>query len=542
MLRHVRHVHSTKEKMRGGNKESKAGSSSLVHDTFERSDDDGPGPGKRSLKQQLTPELQTGSAVSVLVQRKPGSSNAGPAGSPDAVHAAAERGTAGSSTRLPFADVIQRAFGRHSVDDIQAHTDANAAAGAAAMGARAFATGNHVAFAGTPGLHTAAHEAVHVVQQRAGVHLKGGVGETGDAYERNADEVADRVVRGESAADLLPGGGSSPGSAVQRTDAGGALHRKDGKQGPPGPQGYAGQAASQATAIQRQAGPVDAGVVPLPAGVPADPLDAEPATMQDAELGQAYARALTGGDSTRAQAVDEEMDRRTGMGTAVPRGPQPVTSGSGAVTADVALSLLDNMAEGKPPFKPESGIGGCSWFTTEGNPYTSVSTDKNINVQVEIAKGQSPLVFREAELVKIFEELTEPTRAQAELEYRAKFQIPEGTPLSKRALKAINRTLDRFIEKQMWKRLGESVAASSQKVGEVVLQNGGRFSDSAGKFAVVADASKISLKGGTAPLVDALAKEGVMAEKVVAEAAEALATKMKWAGRVRGCSGTVGGC
>jgi len=255
--------------------------------------------------------------------------------------------------------------------------------------------------------------------------------------------------------------------------------------------------------------------------------------MQDAELGQAYARALSGGDSTRAQAIDDEMDRRTGMGTAVPRGPQAVTGGGGAVTADVALSLLDNMAEGKPPFKPSEGIGGCSWFTTEGSPYTSVSTDKNINVQVEIAKGQSPLVFREADLVKIFEELTEPTRAQAELEYRAKFQIPEGTPLSKRALKAIHRTFDRFIEKQMWKRVGESVASSSQKVGEVILQQGSRFSDSAGKFAVVADASKISLKGGTAPLVDALAKGGVTAEPVVVEAAGALASRMKWAGRVR---------
>src|SRR5438046_3214485 len=98
--------------MRGGNKESKGSSSSLVHDTFERRDDDGPGPGKRSLTQRLTPELQTGSAVSLLVQRKPGASNAGPAGSPDAVHAAAERGTAGSSTRLPFADGTQRACGR----------------------------------------------------------------------------------------------------------------------------------------------------------------------------------------------------------------------------------------------------------------------------------------------------------------------------------------------------------------------------------------------------------------------------------------------
>jgi len=86
------------------------------------------------------------------------------------------------------------------------------------MGAQAFATGNHVAFAGTPDLHTAAHEAAHVVQQRGGVQLKGGVGEVGDAYERHADQVADRVVAGENAQDLLDqhapaGGASSSGSA-----------------------------------------------------------------------------------------------------------------------------------------------------------------------------------------------------------------------------------------------------------------------------------------------------------------------------------------
>jgi hypothetical protein len=71
------------------------------------------------------------------------------------------------------------------------------------MGAEAFATGNHVAFAGTPSLHTAAHEAAHVVQQRGGVQLKGGVGQVGDQYERHADAVADLVVRGESAEGLL---------------------------------------------------------------------------------------------------------------------------------------------------------------------------------------------------------------------------------------------------------------------------------------------------------------------------------------------------
>jgi hypothetical protein len=123
---------------------------------------------------------------------------------------------------LPHAGQIQQLFGRHDISNIQAHTDAPAAAGARAMGAEAYATGNHVAFAAQPDLHTAAHEAAHVVQQRAGVQLKGGVGAVGDPYERNADAVADRVVQGKSAEDLLPGPGGRAG-----VDA--PVQKKDGK-------------------------------------------------------------------------------------------------------------------------------------------------------------------------------------------------------------------------------------------------------------------------------------------------------------------------
>jgi Type VI secretion system (T6SS), amidase effector protein 4 len=52
-----------------------------------------------------------------------------------------------------------------------------------------------------------------VVQQRAGVHLAGGVGRDGDAYEQHADRVADAVVAGEPAEYLLgqmagPSGGA----------------------------------------------------------------------------------------------------------------------------------------------------------------------------------------------------------------------------------------------------------------------------------------------------------------------------------------------
>lgn len=85
--------------------------------------------------------------------------------------------------------------------------------------------GSHVAFASpTPSLRLPAHEAAHVVQQRAGVQLAGGIGRPDDAYERHADELADAVVRGQSAEGILDraGGGTrvvaSPAAAIQRSE------------------------------------------------------------------------------------------------------------------------------------------------------------------------------------------------------------------------------------------------------------------------------------------------------------------------------------
>ena len=126
----------------------------------------------------------------------------------EATHDAAAKGVASPTTSLPFADQIQSSFGpSHDVSKINAHVGGDSAS---AMGANAYASGNHVVFDRSPDLHTAAHEAAHVVQQAQGVNLYGGVGEAGDSYERHADAVADRVVAGQSAADLL---GSSSGFA-----------------------------------------------------------------------------------------------------------------------------------------------------------------------------------------------------------------------------------------------------------------------------------------------------------------------------------------
>jgi hypothetical protein len=139
---------------------------------------------------------------------------------PAEVQREAAAGVSGPASSLPHAERIQAAFGAHDIGGIGAHLDAGAGAACESIGARAYATGEDVAFAGSPDLHTAAHEAAHVVQQRAGVSLAGGVGREGDTYERHADVVADLVYRGHSAEaelDRLAGPGGS--SAVQRAPA-----------------------------------------------------------------------------------------------------------------------------------------------------------------------------------------------------------------------------------------------------------------------------------------------------------------------------------
>jgi hypothetical protein len=137
---------------------------------------------------------------------------------PDRIHALAEAGTRGAGGALPHLAAIQRAFGHHDVGGVIAHVGGAATEAAGGMNALAYASGDHVAFAHDPDVHLAAHEAAHVVQQRGGVRLSSGVGQSGDAFEQHADEVADRVVRGESAEALLDHyahRGPAGGAAVQ---------------------------------------------------------------------------------------------------------------------------------------------------------------------------------------------------------------------------------------------------------------------------------------------------------------------------------------
>ena len=79
----------------------------------------------------------------------------------------------GPAAELPHADEIEQAFGVDKKKfDVRARHGAykpssiGNEAKTAQLGAQAFTTGNEAAFKVNPDLHTAAHEAAHVVQQR----------------------------------------------------------------------------------------------------------------------------------------------------------------------------------------------------------------------------------------------------------------------------------------------------------------------------------------------------------------------------------------
>jgi hypothetical protein len=130
----------------------------------------------------------------------------------------ASTGVEGPGMAYPHRERIEQSFGRPI--SAEAHMGPAASQACDELSAEAFAMGDRVAFKSSPDLHTAAHEAAHTLQQAQGVQLKGGVGQAGDVYEKQADEAADRVVAGESAAHLFgpETGRAAAGDVVQRRD------------------------------------------------------------------------------------------------------------------------------------------------------------------------------------------------------------------------------------------------------------------------------------------------------------------------------------
>jgi hypothetical protein len=212
--------------------------------------------------------------------------------------------------------------------------------------------------------------------------------------------------------------------------------------------------------------------------------------------------------------------------------------GRAGVTPEVAQAILQNVAEGKPPFKPELGeVGGVSWFTTQGNPYTSSSAAKSVTIPAEIANtsGKPVLQFGERELLEVYNRQMTEARSAAEQVLRQDKGKLNGEPLSNTNLREINRNASRIAESRMWTEVGETVRASESGVGKVTLRDSVFSRSGNGEFTLTSRAENVRLpKGAASELVDAIKTRAAPAEKGVLEAAEQMAAREKWTGRVQG--------
>lgn len=171
-----------------------------------------------------------GKASGPAIQMKRGADPGQAAGQDVGKTAAA--GFSGGGQELPFRKDIEASYGV-DLGGVRAHMGGSASEACEGLGASGYASGSDIAFStASPSKHLVAHEAAHVVQQKAGVHLSSKVGKAGDSYEVNADAAADRVVAGQSAKDLLPSGGASTTSGGASAASGPVQLRRESKDNP----------------------------------------------------------------------------------------------------------------------------------------------------------------------------------------------------------------------------------------------------------------------------------------------------------------------
>lgn len=122
------------------------------------------------------------------------------------VHRVADNALRGAGRPLTHLDAIQESFGHHDVTGMREYTGRTVREALTSLRVKGFTSNGRMAVSAAPDLFTQAHEAAHGVQQAApgnDLRLKDGVGQAGDKYERHADAVAEKVLQGRSARELL---------------------------------------------------------------------------------------------------------------------------------------------------------------------------------------------------------------------------------------------------------------------------------------------------------------------------------------------------
>lgn len=187
----------------------------------------GPGPGKHTLTESLEPVRRSSTdAPAHAAGSTDDTGVVGPQGgaAPAAVSRAIES-SSGAALPTQARAALESSYGA-DLGGVRVHTSSESAAAASSIGARAFAHGRDVHFAGgeyspgSPGgFSLLAHEVAHTVQSgpssdRAQAKLE--IGATGDAAEVEADRAAAAAVRGDRFS--IERASSAVGRAIRRVD------------------------------------------------------------------------------------------------------------------------------------------------------------------------------------------------------------------------------------------------------------------------------------------------------------------------------------
>lgn len=146
---------------------------------------------------------------------------------PDSAVKVAKKGFQGALGSLPHKEKIEQCLGV-DMSGVKAYSGPDAQKACEELNAEAYTYGDQVAFKNAnPSLNTAAHEAVHVVQQSAGAGMEKEVSKPSDISEKEADKAAGLAANGKSSSgafeDTVKSGAKQ---AVQRYTEIGVLDQK----------------------------------------------------------------------------------------------------------------------------------------------------------------------------------------------------------------------------------------------------------------------------------------------------------------------------
>lgn len=220
------------------------------------------------------------------------------------------------------------------------------------------------------------------------------------------------------------------------------------------------------------------------------------------------------------ESCEGSEDHTPHTGPVVQSNPRWVT-GRVAVTPEVAASILTNLGEGEPGFRPDLGrVGRSSWFISEGSPYTSAGPEASVQFEAQI-NATDAVTITSQQLTEMHGEILADAQFQAEMEaeFRQRAELAPDQALNSKQRKSLRELSRRAAESRMWQRVGQMVRDSASKVGEVILENSEFSREGNGRFVLTSDPARIQVQPEA--VIAGMERAGLSVEPGVREAAEA---------------------